>query len=159
MDNIFNTFLYVNEARGNRPYSFYPDVNGNFVLRTLDAEDESLEGDYSLVHFGLQYNENLEQDDIYVYGSFNDWQITEENRMTYNKVSGIYEGIILFKQGFYNYTYVAVNKNIMIDPYKVEGSFYQTENEYTVIVYYRKFGDRYDQAIGLGSTNSNKLLN
>jgi hypothetical protein len=159
LDNIFNTFLYVNEARGNRPYSFYPDVNGNFVLRTLDAEDESLEGDYSLVHFGLQYNENLEQDDIYVYGSFNDWQITEENRMTYNKVSGIYEGIILFKQGFYNYTYVAVNKNIMIDPYKVEGSFYQTENEYTVIVYYRKFGDRYDQAIGLGSTNSNKLLN
>ncbi|MEL4456194.1 DUF5103 domain-containing protein [Lutimonas vermicola] len=159
LDNIFNTFLYVNEARGNRPYSFYPDINGNFVLRTLDAENVSLEGDYSLVHFGLVYKENFEQEDIYIYGSFNDWQISEENRMTYNEVSGRYEAAILFKQGFYNYTYVSVNKNNMIDPYKVEGSFYQTENEYTVIVYYRKFGARYDQAIGLGSTNSQKLLN
>jgi len=159
LDNIFNTFLYVNEARGNRPYSFYPDVNGNFVLRTLDAEDPDLEGDYSLVHFGLKYKENFDQDDIYVYGSFNDWQISPENKMAYNEDTGLYEAKILFKQGFYNYTYVSVNRNFQINPYKVEGSFYQTENEYSVIVYYRKFGDRYDQVIGIGSTNSRKLLN
>jgi hypothetical protein len=159
LDNIFNTFLYANEARGNRPYSFYPDVNGNFVLRTLDADDVGLEGDYSFVHFTLKYNENFDQDDIYVYGNFNDWQITEENKMIYNQESGLFEARIMFKQGFFNYTYVAVDKNYRINPYKVEGSFYQTENEYTVIVYYRKFGDRYDQAIGLGTTNSKKLLN
>lgn len=159
LDNIFNTFLYLNEARGRRPYLFYPDVNGNFVLRTLDADDVDLEGDYSLVHFTLDYKENFDQDDIYVYGSFNDWQLSEDNRMTYNKDSGHYEAKMLFKQGFYNYTYVAVNKNNQIDPYKVEGSFYQTENDYTVIVYYRKFGDRYDQAIGIGTTNSKRLLN
>jgi len=28
-----------------------------------------------------------------------------------------------------------------------------------VIVYYRKFGDRYDQVIGLGTANSERLLN
>jgi hypothetical protein len=159
LDNIFNTFLYTNEARGSLPYSFYPDVNGNYVLRTLDAEDVSLEGDYSFVHFKLKYEENFDQDDVYIYGNFNDWQITPENRMTYNPDNGLYEATMLFKQGFYNYTYVAVNKDFRINPYKVEGSFFQTENEYTVIVYYRKFGDRYDQAIGLGSTNSRKLLN
>lgn len=159
LDNIFNTYLYTNEARGSRPYAFYPDVNGNFVLRTLDAEDVSLEGDYSFVHFSLKYDENFEQDDVYIYGNYNDWQITPENKMTYNPDSGLYEATMLFKQGFYNYTYVAVNKDFKIDPYKVEGSFYQTENEYTVIVYYRKFGDRYDQVIGLGSTNSERLLN
>lgn len=159
LDNIFNTYLYTNEARGSRPYTFYPDVNGNFVLRTLDAEDVSLEGDYSLVHFSLKYDENFEQDDVYIYGNFNDWQITPENKMTYNPDSGLYEATMLFKQGFYNYTYVAVNKDFRINPYKVEGSFYQTENEYKVIVYYRKFGDRYDQVIGLGSTNSERLLN
>ena len=79
--------------------------------------------------------------------------------MIYNQESGLFEARIMFKQGFFNYTYVAVDKNYRINPYKVEGSFYQTENEYTVIVYYRKFGDRYDQAIGLGTTNSKKLLN
>ncbi len=159
LDNIFNTYLYTNEARGSRPYSFYPDVNGNFVLRTLDADDVSLEGDYSFVHFSLKYDENFDQDDIYIYGNYNDWQITPENKMSYNKDTGLYEASILFKQGFYNYTYVAVNKDFRMNPYKVEGSFYQTENEYTVIVYYRKFGDRYDQVIGFGSTNSEKLLN
>ena len=159
LDNIFITYLYADEARGNRPYSFYPDVNGNFVLRTLDAEEVALEGDYSLVHFSLKYDENFDQDDIYIYGNYNDWQITPENRMTYNKDTGLYEAKMLFKQGFYNYTYVAVNKEFRINPHKVEGSFYQTENEYTVIVYYRKFGDRYDQVIGLGTTNSRVLLN
>jgi len=158
-DNIFNTYLYMDEARGNRPYSFYPDVNGNFVLRTLDAQDVSLEGDYSFVHFSLQYKDNFDNDDIYVYGNFNDWQITEENRMVYNEKSGLYESTMLFKQGFFNYTYVAVNKDFRINPYKVEGSFYQSENNYSVIVYYRKFGDRYDQVIGHGSANSKKLLN
>ena len=128
-------------------------------MRTLDADDVGLEGDYSFVHFTLKYNENFDQDDIYVYGNFNDWQITEENKMIYNQESGLFEARIMFKQGFFNYTHVAVDKNYRINPYKVEGSFYQTENEYTVIVYYRKFGDRYDQAIGLGTTNSKKLLN
>lgn len=159
LDNIFNTFLYTTEARGNRPYSFFPDINGNFVLRTLDTEDEALEGDYSLVHFSLDYKDNLPREDIYVYGNFNDWQINEENRMIFNEDSGLYEAQLLFKQGFYNYTYVSAGSDRRINTHKVEGSFYQTENDYTVIVYYRKFGDRYDQVIGIGEANSERLLN
>ena len=159
LENIFNTYLYATEARGSRPYSFYPDINGNFVLRTLDAEDVSLEGDYSLVHFSLDYRNNFPQEDIYLYGSFNDWQINDDNRMKFNKESGLYEAELLFKQGFYNYTYVSVGADGLINTHKVEGSFYQTENDYVVIVYYRKFGDRYDQVIGIGSANSERLLN
>ena len=52
-----------------------------------------------------QYQENFDQDDIYIYGNFNDWQITSENKMTYNPDTGLYEATILFKQGFYNYMY------------------------------------------------------
>lgn len=159
LDNIFNTFLYTNQARGGSPYSFYPDINGNFVLTTQDTGDEDLEGDYSLVHFTLQYDTNFDQDDIYIYGAFNDWQITPENKMRYNSETGLYEASLLMKQGFYNYTHVAVDKDFQINPYKVDGSFYQTENEYSVIVYYRKFGDRYDQVIGIGTTNSQQLFN
>ena len=159
LDNIFNTYLYATEARGRMPYSFFPDINGGFVLRTLDAQDVSLEGDYSLVHFSLDYKDNFPQEDIYLYGSFNDWQINEENRMVYNQESGLYENQLLFKQGFYNYTYVSVGSDGLINTHKVEGSFYQTENDYTVIVYYRRFGDRYDQVIGIGGANSERLLN
>ena len=159
LEDIFNTYLYATEARGNRPYSFFPDINGNFVLRTLDAQDVALEADYSRVHFSLDYPDNTDDEDIYIYGSFNDWQINEDNRMKFNPETGYYEAQLLFKQGFYNYTYVSVGDDGLINTHKVEGSFYQTENDYTVIVYYRKFGDRYDQVIGLGETNSERLLN
>ena len=159
LDNIFNTYLYATESRGNRPYSFFPDINGSFVLRTLDAQDVSLEGDYSLVHFSLDYRDKIPQEEIYIYGSFPAWTIRAANRMVYNQESRLYENQLLFKQGFYNYTYVSVGSDGLINTHKVEGSFYQTENDYTVIVYYRRFGDRYDQVIGIGQTNSERLLN
>ena len=159
LDNIFNTFLYTNEARGEKPYSFYPDVNGNFVLRTIDTDDVSLEGDYSFIHFSLENNENLNGENIYIYGNYNDWQITPENKMRYNNKTNLYEATLLLKQGFYNYTYVTVNDLLQVNTHAIEGSFYQTENKYTVIVYYRKFGELYDQVIGIGNTSSERLLN
>ena len=159
LDNIFNTYLYYNEARGKKPYTFYPDVNGNFVLRTIDTDDVHLEGDYSLVHFALEYDENINNDDLYIYGAFNDWKITDENKLTFNEKTNFYEASLLLKQGFYNYTYVSVDENSEINNHAIEGSFYQTENEYTVIVYYRKYGERYDQVIGFGNTSSKRLQN
>jgi len=159
LDNIFNAFLYTNEARGEKPYSFYPDVNGNFVLRTIDTDDVSLEGDYSFIHFSLENNENLNGENIYIYGNYNDWQITPENKMRYNNKTNLYEATLLLKQGFYNYTYVTVNDLLQVNTHAIEGSFYQTENKYTVIVYYRKFGELYDQVIGIGNTSSERLLN
>ncbi len=157
--DIFNTYLYPTEARGNRPYAFYPDINGNFVLRTLDADAVDIEADYSLVHFSLDYPAKDADDDIYLYGAFNDWQLTEECRLKFNEENGRYETQVLFKQGFYNYTYVALDPENKLDRNKVEGSFYQTENDYSVVVYYRKFGDRYDRVIGYGKTNSEVLQN
>lgn len=159
LQDIFNTFLYPTQARGNRPYSFYPDINGNFVLRTLDAGNVALEADYSLVHFSLDYPNKAPDDRIFLFGSFNDWQLTDECELLYNEGSGRYETQVLFKQGFYNYTYVALDRDGQLDRHKVEGSFYQTENDYSVVVYYRKFGDRYDRVIGFGKTNSEVLQN
>jgi hypothetical protein len=159
LDNIFNTYLFVNEARNVKPYLFNPDVNGEFVLRTIDTDDVSLEGDYSFVHFALDYKENINNNDIFIYGAFNDWQLNDENKLTYNKQSGFYEAKILLKQGFYNYTYVTRDENLQINTRAIEGTYYQTENKYSVIVYYRKFGDLYDQVIGVGNTSSEKLEN
>ena len=159
LNNIFSTFLYIDESRENMPYSFYPDVNGNFVLRTIDMEDTALEADYSLVHFLYQYDQIFNGEGIYIYGAFNDWQLTQENKMIYNEQTNLYEARIMLKQGFYNYTYVSVDRNGQLDKHTIEGSLYQTENEYSVIVYYRKYGELYDQVIGFGSINSRRLEN
>ena len=159
LDGLFHTYLYTDEMRKNRPYTFYPDVNGNFVVRTIDSDVSATEADYSYVHFTLQAYTDLGEDDIYVYGDFNDWQLTKENKMSYNERLKLYDCTMLLKQGFYNYTYVTANNKGIISNDAVEGSFYQTENDYSVLVYYKPIGSRYDQVIGYGKANSENLRN
>ena len=41
----------------------------------------------------------------------------------------------------------------------IDGNFYQTENQYTALIYYRENGQRYDRVIGRGSANSKNISN
>jgi hypothetical protein len=41
----------------------------------------------------------------------------------------------------------------------MDGNFYQTENDYFVIVYYRENRDRYDRVVGRGTANSLNIIN
>ncbi|MCF6350097.1 MAG: DUF5103 domain-containing protein [Flavobacteriaceae bacterium] len=158
LKDLYNTTLYVDQERGRKSYTYYPDINGNFAVRSINVEDITLESEYTRVHFAYEVLDSNITDAIYVYGSFNNWQLTDENRLTYNDETTFYETDIILKQGFYNYTYVTVNDNDEINT-RIEGSHFQTENEYNVILYYSKFGSRYDEVIGLGSGSSINLQN
>ncbi|NNK87149.1 MAG: DUF5103 domain-containing protein, partial [Flavobacteriaceae bacterium] len=140
------------------PYTYNPDINGNFVITVLDREDPSIEADYTMVHFSLQHDELLGED-IYVYGNYNNYALNESNRMEFNPNTGYYEKAMLLKQGFYNYKYVLVNKNNELDEGAISGNFDVTENNYKVIVYYRELGGRYDRIIGFGEGSSLKISN
>jgi len=159
LNDIFDTYLYLDEERKYRTYTLYPDINGNFVIRSVDVDQTATEADYTWVQFALESFENIGKDTIYIYGNFNGWQLTDENKMTYDETYKRYTGKLLLKQGFYNYLYVAADKDGLINNHAIEGSFYQTENDYSVIVYYRPIGSRYDQVIGYGLTNSENLRN
>ena len=71
---------------------------------------------------------------------------------------GIYEGVILLKQGFYNYKYVIREREI-INHNGISGSHALTENDYLVFAYYRDIGAEYDSLIGVGKCNSFNLQN
>ncbi|MFD1314601.1 type IX secretion system plug protein [Namhaeicola litoreus] len=159
MLDIFNTFLYIDQERRNMPYTVYPDINGNFAVRNLDGNQSLLETDYSLVHFKLETTAELNGKDLYVFGNYNNWQIGDQNKMIYNNKTNLFELSLPFKQGFYNYLYVAADQQGKIDKKAIEGSYYQTENEYVVVVYFKQFGDRFTQVIGIGSGNSEILRN
>ncbi len=59
------------------------------------------------------------------------------------------------KQGFYNYSYVFVEDGKSYKDHSLtEGNHYDTENDYAVYVYYRPFGQRYDELIGFTFLNS-----
>ena len=134
-----------------RPYTYNPDINGNFIIRTLDADNEETEADYAMMHFSLEVDEPFENKDVYIYGAYNNFELNGSNKMEYNSEENIYEASMLLKQGFYNYTYVTLDENNKIDLTKINGSFFQTENEYTVIVYYKPFGALFYRAIGVGN--------
>jgi hypothetical protein len=80
--------------------------------------------------------------------------------MKFDKKTGLYEKAILLKQGFTNYQYVITDKSGSIDyENAIDGNFYQTENNYTAIVYYRGNNERYDRVIGIANTNSEVIRN
>ncbi len=159
LKDIYHNYLYSNRVRANRRYTYNPDINGNFVIRNLDAENNNVEADYVWMHFSLDCYEPLEGGEIHIYGNFNNYTLDESTRLQYDKESGRYYNKSLFKQGFYNYKYVLLRPDKTIDPGFISGNFDETENEYTVIPYYRAPGARYDRVIGKGIGNSANITN
>ena len=157
--DLYHNYLFTNFPRFNRVYTYNPDINGNFLVNNIDAEDSSIEADYAWIHFSLLPDESFKDKDIHVYGNFNNYAIDESTKLTYNKDFKFYETALLLKQGFYSYKYVAVNKDNILEEGAVSGNFFQTENNYKVIVYYRDLGARYDQIIGLGEGSSVNISN
>ena len=159
-NNIYNSHLYTNGARTNFPYSVTQDVNGNFVVRNINATNNEVEADYAWVYFSLSAPSFMTNKGIYITGMFNNYSLTPEYKMDYNSKKNIYEKAVLIKQGFTNYQYVVADDKGNIDHENaVDGNFYQTENDYFVIVYYRENNDRYDRVIGKGNANSLNIIN
>ncbi len=159
VNDLYNHFLFPDGFRNNQPYTYFPDVNGDFVVRTLQGDNASREAEYTYVHFSLPYTETIALDDVYIFGKYNNYALTDENRMTYNEDNGMMEATMKLKQGFYNYKYVILGDNGKTRLNAVGGNFHFTENNYVILVYYRNFGDMYDSIIGVGSANSRNITN
>lgn len=159
LNELYENFLYTNISRKDRPYTYDPDINGNFVVRNIDAENQNIEAEYVFMHFKLQYYEDIGDKEIHIYGNFNNWTIDGTTYMEYDKSSDNYRNTRLFKQGYYNYKYVLVDRDGSIDEGAIGGNFWQTENEYTVLVYFRDLGARFDRIVGMGTGTSININN
>lgn len=159
-DGIYNSHLYTDNAKAGVPYSFYPDINGNFVLKNINVENNEIEADYAWVFFSLSAPAYYGKGDLYVNGMFNNYALTPEYKMDYNKEKGIYEKAIMIKQGFTNYQYVAADKTGRIDQENaIDGNFFQTESDFFALVYYKENNQRYDRVIGKGVVSSVPITN
>ena len=134
-----------------RAYSFDADHNGRFLVRYNQADDSDTEADYFFAHFSLHLPYPLQYGKVYVTGLFSNYCYSDEYEMSYNPVSRNYEGIVLLKMGAYDYQYVFVpdSDSRKEEGKLIDGNFYETENEYTVSVYHRPFGTRYDQLVAV----------
>jgi len=153
----FHKTLMTDEVRANRRYFEYEEMNGKYVVESQDreVEDYDTECDYNFVHFSLPLESILLGGSVNVFGALNYWNANKSNEMTWNFDTSAYELTLLLKQGYYNYMYVYVPQGSAVADHKnLEGSFWQTENDYQIFVYYREMAGRYDRLVGYRQLNS-----
>lgn len=157
---IYNAHLYIDNARIETPYTYNPDINGNFLIKNIGSERNEVEADYAWVFFTLAAPTYFGKKDIYVNGQFNNYALLPGNKMEYNAEKAVYEKALMIKQGFTNYQYVIADKNGSIDNENaVDGNHYQTENDYFAVVYYKENNQRYYRVIGKGQATSTDIIN
>ena len=145
----FHATLFPDQCPGN--YSYLEDQNGVSVIRSADDMDDATTAEYVFVHFLLQ-SPRLPGGDVYVCGQWSREPFHPDYRMEYDEVNRQYHLALLLKQGYYSYQYLQENGSTA----RTMGDFYETENEYAVLVYYRGQSARYDRLAGYTVVHANK---
>ena len=152
----YHALLDIDEVRGTiskkagrqgTPYLTEADANGQWLVNCEKTDYVDTDAEYMWVHFCLPVDQPL-MAPVYVGGDLFDNDYSADNMMQYDANNKCYYLYAYLKQGGYNYMYYTLdNKKMSLLP--LEGSHWQTQNEYSVWVYYRPFGARYDRLVGV----------
>ncbi len=155
----YHALLFTDEpTRGQYIHQY--DSNGRFVVNAERTSDSDTEAEYMWVHWTLPIEKPWFDGALYIGGDIFGNEMGLRNRMQYDAEAKCYWLTALVKQGGYDYQYWFVPKETKDESRKpkaqnatttqrVDGSYWQTENEYTVYVYWRPFGARYDRLVGV----------
>ena len=159
----FNTpvdvYLRPDPERTQERFLSIADLDGFFEVSCTDANNPWWQGDYGNVHFTFYpgNNQPFPGKDVYIMGEMTANLLNDSTKMDYNAEKGVYEKILLLKQGYYNYNYVTKdikNKKNKAETVLTEGDYWETENTYTVLVYYKSLAGRSDELLGAITINS-----
>lgn len=143
IDSLTRLSLLADKYLDNSTYSEVIDENGRFYIRNLDQQGQSeLLADYAELQFTLQADVEPTRE-IFLLGSFNNFNRDKESRMRYDQESKSWKINILLKQGVYDYLYATDNPP----------SFYETKNTYQIFAYYRNPRLNRDEIVGFHQIN------
>jgi Domain of unknown function (DUF5103) len=154
-----DVYMYPDLQRSQERFLMMQDYNGTYYIKGSDVNNAWWQGEYGNVHFTFQPN-NLPAfagKDIYIMGEMTANAIDDSTKLSFNETKAVYEISLLLKQGFYNYTYVTKDtgkKSSKPETAITDGDYWETENSYTVLVYYRSLGNRYDELLGMATINT-----
>ena len=135
----YQVFPFTNEPRPN--YIYDEDADGAFYIRNSDNRDNDITSDYVWVNYRLKAP-RLPEGKIIIDGQWT----TDDNIfnyvMEYDEEEGMYHARILQKQGYYSYQYLWLKDDGATSLVPSEGNFYQTENRYQAMVYFKGIGER-----------------
>lgn len=155
-----------------QPFHTQIDVNGQFLIENIDDSqfssdrmingfynynhaDHNMRGDYAIARFRLHAPQDFEDSDVYIIGKMTDWKLNDEFKMKYDPQRFEYVGDCLLKQGYYNYMYTVVKKGKEEHTHQeTEGNWYESDNDYTILVYFTPFGSQYDHLVAVRTVNS-----
>lgn len=136
--DYYQAFPFISEPRPN--YLYDEDANGSFYIRNSDNRENNTTSDYVWVNYRLK--SPFPQDgQIMIDGRWTNEE-PETYLMTYDETTRLYTTSILQKQGYYSYQYLWIDNDGNSHPLPSEGNFYQTENRYQILVYYKGTGMR-----------------
>jgi hypothetical protein len=152
-------FVKPDMDRSGQRFNFFRDNNGFYVIDNIEGLNPFWQGDYATVHFSFVPPNNvaLNGRDVYLVGQLTNYDISNQSKMQFNTEKGVYETSLFLKQGYYDYCYVAIDRTarnkVPVFDY-TEGNYWETENDYTVLVYYRALAGRADELVGYARVNS-----
>ncbi len=148
IDPWFHFQLKPDKPKPSHVYLSHEDINGRYHIASEGGREPAVDADYVFVHFRLDKAFPLDGS-VYLAGALTNWQFNDLNRMKYDPQEGAYKLSLLLKQGVYNYRYLFLPAmSEQFDVAEIEGSFYETENEYLILFYQRPPGTRYDRLLG-----------
>jgi len=159
-----NVLLNLEKKRAGRNFLFDFDTNGDYLIANddypiFDAQgersypsNEQQTCEYANVIFSLQTRYEYDEP-VYIVGGLTDWQAYDEFKMEYDEFRSSYFCTVPLKQGRYDYMYALKNDDFL-DMVTIEGSSFETENNYTILVYLRQIGTNYDRVIGYMSADN-----
>lgn len=153
-----NTVVLLGDPNRNQSaYSFQYDNNGNYYVLNQDGSNPKIDADYVHVYFSLAGNKTDSEGSAYIVGRFNNYQLNEQSKLQFDSGRARFYTDLFLKQGVYDYQYVWVdNKTQKPDDITFEGSYYETENDYQILVYFHKPGARYEELVGYTQINTTK---
>ncbi len=159
--NVQPNEVYVKQdgARLSPQYLYYKDYNGFMTITTTDNVNNWWQTDYANVTFTYvpEGNQPYASKNIYLLGELTNNLLNANSQLTYNATKGVYEKTLFLKQGYYDYNYVtkdATQQNDKTPSVATDGSNWETENNYTVFIYYRSYSQRHDELVGITTINS-----
>jgi hypothetical protein len=154
-DTINTVLMLTDPDLGLPNYSFQYDLNGSFYVLNQDGTDPRTDADYVHMFFTLDIKRSPAEGTPYIVGQFNDYKLDDNSKMRFDAANNKFAAHLFLKQGVYDYTYVWVDKASGKPDYTaLEGSHFETENDYQLLVYYKPPGARWEELIGYRLLNT-----
>ncbi len=154
-DSMYHVIPKTDYKRAYLNYKRVSDHNGKYFINNKPRNgNPNLTSDYAYVHFRFARKIALDNSTVFILGDINGGEINKDFKMAYKDSLEHYEAHILLKQGVYNYAYASKKiGNQFLSWEETDGSHYQAQNTYTILLYFKGFNDEVEKLIGVKRFN------